>query len=152
MRILLVEDDQSIAKVLKHFLSEHKLEVFCASDASSAKILFKKHCFDALLIDVQLPDSSGFELYDALKSSDQTQGLDIPIMYMSGVKVDIDSISSGYRHGACDYILKPFDSEILLKKLQALLQMSSRIKELEYVVEEKAAFEEELLHLDTDFF
>ncbi len=151
-RILLVEDDTSIAALVQHFLSKNQLEVLCAKDAASAKALFNCQSFDALLIDVQLPDSSGFELYDALKASGQTQDLDIPIMYMSGVKVDIDSISLGYSHGACDYILKPFDLAILLKKLQALLQMSTRIKELEYVVEEKAALEEELLHLDTDFF
>ena len=151
-RILLVEDDKAIATVLQHFLSENQLDVLCAKDATSAKALFNCHRFDSLLIDVQLPDGSGFELYDALKASDQAQDLDIPIMYMSGVKVDMDSISSGYSHGACDYILKPFDPAILLKKLQALLQMSTRIKELEYVVEEKVALEEELLHLDTDYF
>ena len=150
--ILLVEDDTFILKLLSSFLKQQGFELSCASSAEEAKLFFKLYEMDALIIDVQLPDVSGFELYTTLnKRSKLKSDLDIPIIYMSGAKIDMESIQEGYDHGAQDYILKPFEPAMLLNKLKVLLEMSTRIKELEYVVEEKIALEEELLHLDNEW-
>ena len=149
--ILLVEDDRRILKILSSFLKHEGYELSCASSAQEAKLFFKLYEIDALIIDVQLPDASGFELYNALNKQSKTKSnLDIPIIYMSGAKIDMQSIQEGYDHGAQDYILKPFEPAMLLNKLNVLFEMNTRIKELEYVVEEKIALEEELMYLDND--
>jgi len=115
-RILLVEDDLNFGAVLKSYLELNDLLVDWVDDGKNALGQFEKQAYHLVLLDVMLPHIDGFTIAREIRSKDAKT----PFIFITA-KTLRDDIVQGYKTGADDYITKPFDSEILLYKVKAIL-------------------------------
>ena len=122
-RILLVEDDQSFGAVLKDYLSINNFEVTLAADGELGLKAFTDGEFDICIFDVMMPKKDGFSLAEDVKKLNKAT----PIIFLTAKNLRED-ILRGYQIGADDYITKPFDTELLLYKIKAILQRSSTLE------------------------
>lgn len=116
-RILLVEDDPNFGIVLKDYLMLNDYNVTHAKDGIEGLIMFKNAEYDLCILDVMMPRKDGFSLAEDIRSTDKQ----IPIIFLTA-KTMKEDVLKGYRVGADDYLNKPFDSEVLLHKIKAILQ------------------------------
>lgn len=123
-KILLVEDDTNFGKVLKNYLELNDYVVELARDGILGLAAFKREKYDLCLLDVMMPNLDGFSLAEEIRNID----LDIPLFFLTAKNMKED-ILTGYKLGADDYILKPFDSEILLHKIKAILKRNNETTE-----------------------
>ena len=148
-RILLVEDDPNFGTVLKDYLSLNDYNVTHAKDGLEGLIMFKNDDFDLCILDVMMPRKDGFSLAKDIRSTNS----EVPIIFLTA-KTMKEDVLKGYQAGADDYLNKPFDSEVLLYKIKAILQR----KESEHNIEEdtfefkigKFEFNSKLRHLSFD--
>jgi DNA-binding response OmpR family regulator len=134
-RILVVEDDESIAKVLQKNLTATGYAVAAYHDGeAAAQALSVDADFDLALLDVMLPGLDGFELMGYLKHHD------IPVIYLTA-KSDLSSKLQGLRSGAEDYIVKPFEVLELLVRIEKVLERAGKTQQIFCV----AGFEVNLL-------
>jgi DNA-binding response OmpR family regulator len=115
-RILIVEDDSSLAQIIRDNLLLDGFDVEWASHAERALGLYRSFGPDLVLLDVMLPDLSGFELARALRHGGKT-----PIIILSARGEKTDKLT-GLRLGADDYITKPFDMEELVARINTVLR------------------------------
>lgn len=116
-KILLCEDDQNLGMVLKNYLELSDYEVILERDGRLGLAAFQREKFDLCLLDVMMPNMDGFTLAEEIRDIDP----DVPLFFLSA-KTMKDDIIQGYKLGADDYITKPFDSEVLLLKIKAILK------------------------------
>ncbi|WP_210464591.1 response regulator transcription factor [Rufibacter roseolus] len=116
-RLLLVEDDPNFGMVLKDYLELHDYAVTLCTDGMQGLHMFQKEMFDGCILDVMMPLKDGFSLAADIKKADPL----MPVIFLTAKAMKADMLE-GFRIGADDYITKPFDSEILLCKLKAILQ------------------------------
>src|ERR1700744_6532539 len=116
-KILLVEDDTNLGQVLKNYLELHDFIVELCRDGLLGLAAFRREKFDLCLLDVMMPNMDGFTLAEEIRDVDP----DIPLFFLSA-KTMKEDIIQGYKLGADDYITKPFDSEVLLMKIKAILK------------------------------
>ena len=116
-KILLVEDDPNFGTVLKDYLALNDYDVTLAKDGLDGLITFKNEDFDICILDVMMPKKDGFTLAKDIR----TVNTEIPIIFLTAKSMKED-ILKGYQVGADDYLNKPFDSEVLLYKIKAILQ------------------------------
>ncbi len=121
-KLLLVEDDPSFGAVLKDYLTLNDYDVTLAVDGEDGLEKFKNGTFDLCLSDVMMPKKDGFTLAKEIIDLNP----DVPIIFLTAKNMRED-ILTGYKLGANDYITKPFDSEVLLYKINAVLQRNSTI-------------------------
>ncbi len=119
-KILLVEDDPNFGIVLKDYLAMNDFEVVHAKNGMEGFEKFKKDKFDVCILDVMMPYKDGFTLAKEIREKDEN----VPIMFLTA-KTMKEDVLKGYKSGADDYLNKPFDSEVLLAKIQAILQRKS---------------------------
>ena len=115
-RILVVEDDSSLAQILRDNLLLDGFDVEWAPQADRALSLYRSFVPDLVLLDVMLPDLSGFELARVLRHGGKT-----PIIILSARGEKTDKLT-GLRLGADDYITKPFDMEELVARINTVLR------------------------------
>jgi DNA-binding response OmpR family regulator len=115
-RIFLVEDDLSFGSVLKSYLEINDYGVDLVDDGKIAVDTFRRGVYDLCILDVMLPHVDGFTIATEIRSMNQT----IPIIFLTAKKLKEDLLH-GYGVGADDYITKPFDTEILLCKIKAII-------------------------------
>ncbi len=118
--IFLVEDDLSFGAVLKSYLEINDFDVDWIDDGQDAMTHFKKNSFDICILDVMLPHVDGFTIASEIR----TMNTGIPILFLTAKNLRED-VLKGYRTGADDYISKPFDTEVLIFKLKAILKRQS---------------------------
>jgi len=116
VKIFLVEDDLSFGSVLKSYLEINDFSVEWVDDGKYAVDHFRKGMFDICILDVMLPHVDGFTVAREIR---QINNL-IPIVFLTAKKLKED-VLTGYDAGGDDYITKPFDTEILLAKIRAIL-------------------------------
>jgi len=116
VRIFLVEDDLSFGSVLKSYLEINDFSVEWVDDGKYAVDHFRKGMFDICILDVMLPHVDGFTIANEIR---QINNL-VPIIFLTAKKMKED-VLKGYNVGGDDYITKPFDTDILLAKLRAIL-------------------------------
>jgi len=116
-KILLCEDDTNLGMVLKNYLELNEYDVILERDGRLGLAAFQREKFDICLLDVMMPNMDGFTLAEEIRDVDP----DIPLFFLSA-KTMKDDIIQGYKLGADDYITKPFDSEVLLLKIKAILK------------------------------
>jgi DNA-binding response OmpR family regulator len=116
-KILLCEDDTNLGMVLKNYLELNDYEVILERDGRLGLAAFQREKFDICLLDVMMPHVDGFTLAEEIRDVDP----DIPLFFLSA-KTMKEDIIQGYKLGADDYITKPFDSEVLLMKIKAILK------------------------------
>lgn len=119
MKLLLVEDDLNFGAVLKSYLELNDFEVDWVSDGRNAFPQYEKNTYSLVLLDVMLPNEDGFSIAKKIKES----GSSTPFIFITAKTLRND-IVEGYKTGADDYITKPFDSEILLYKIRAVITRS----------------------------
>lgn len=116
-KILLVEDDPNFGTVLKDYLAMNDYDVTHAKNGMEGFEKFKKDDFDLCILDVMMPYKDGFTLAREIRSRNE----EIPIIFLTAKSMKED-VLKGYKVGADDYLNKPFDSEVLLMKIQAIIQ------------------------------
>lgn len=115
--LLLVEDDKNFGMVLKDYLLLNGYEVTHVVDGELALEVLGKQHFDLCIFDVMMPKKDGFTLAKMAKQ----KLLTMPFVFLTAKSLKEDIIQ-GYQLGADDYIVKPFDSEVLLHKLKVILK------------------------------
>lgn len=118
MKILIVEDDKSIASGLEYSLQVEQYETFLCHDASSAKQLILEHLhkIDLCLLDLSLPDGSGYDLCRLIKERS-----DIPVIFLTALDDEVNVVM-GLDMGADDYITKPFRIRELMSRMNSVLR------------------------------
>jgi two-component system OmpR family response regulator len=119
-KILLTEDDPNFGMVLKNYLELNDFEVTLAKDGNEGYAKFISGKYDICLLDVMMPYKDGFTLAREIREKDGS----VPILFLTAKSMKEDMLA-GFQVGADDYITKPFDSEVLLYKLKAILKRSS---------------------------
>lgn len=124
-RILVVEDDSEIRKLLKDYLTGYDYDVTEAKEGNQASMLIASECFDVILMDMMLPFRSGDVLIKELRSrKDDIKAARTPVIVISaksGSETRIETI----RIGADDYIIKPFNLDEVLVRIEAVLRRSA---------------------------
>ncbi|OTG92286.1 response regulator transcription factor [Acinetobacter sp. ANC 3813] len=118
--VLMVEDHYELASTLCEFLEEHDFVVDHARNLDAARHLLKQRPYHVLLLDINLPDGSGYELCDWLRNQ---QGMDIPVLMLTA-RDTLDDKLKGFQSGTDDYLVKPFDFNELVMRVQALIKRS----------------------------
>lgn len=116
-KILLVEDDPNFGSILKDYLILNEFEVTLAKNGMEGFEKFKKDTFDLCILDVMMPYKDGFTLAKEIREKNK----EVPIIFLTAKSMKED-VLKGYKVGADDYLNKPFDSEVLLMKIKAILQ------------------------------
>ena len=124
MRILLVDDEDSIRNLVKFNLVEEGYEVVTAADGKKALQKYHEEHFDLLILDVMLPEIDGFSIAEQVRLTN----MEVPIIMLTAKDGAQDRVT-GLRRGADDYLTKPFNLEELLLRVQKLLQRSSKSPE-----------------------
>ncbi len=114
--IFLVEDDLSFGAVLKSYLELNDFEVSWVDDGKLAFDRFRNGKFDICLLDVMLPNVDGFTIGTEIRKLDKK----IPFIFLTAKTLKED-ILKGFNIGADDYVTKPFDTEVLICKIKAIL-------------------------------
>lgn len=115
-RIFLVEDDLSFGSVLKSYLEINDYSVDWIDDGKYAVEHFRKGIFDICILDIMLPHVDGFTIAAEIRKINTI----VPIIFLTAKKLKED-VLKGYGVGGDDYVTKPFDTEILLAKIRAIL-------------------------------
>jgi len=121
-KILLVEDDTNLGAVLKHYLEIHDYKVVLERDGILGLAAFRREKFDLCLLDIMMPNMDGFTLAEEIRNVNP----DVPLFFLSAKSVKEDIIH-GYKLGADDYIVKPFDSDVLLLKIKAIIKRNEEV-------------------------
>lgn len=119
--ILLIEDDVALNKAISVYFKKENFQVdsfFCGHDMIDA---LEKNNFDIIILDINLPDLSGFDLIKQIKLINSN----IPVIILSACDLDSD-ILHGFNLGAEDYVTKPFNIEILHKKINVILKRNTK--------------------------
>ena len=129
--ILLVEDDQNFGDVLRSYLEMHDYIVTLAQDGEEGIASFNKGTFDLCIFDVMMPKKDGFTLAKEVREVNK----DVPIIFLTA-KTMKEDVLQGFKIGADDYISKPFNSEELLLRIQAIIKRSGGKAEPEEDIKE----------------
>lgn len=119
IKILLVEDDETISFGIRLALTRKGYEVVCGFSMEEGKRLFEED-MSLILLDLNLPDGNGYDFCGWVKEK-----CDTPIIFLT-VRDDVDDITRGLNMGADDYITKPFHIAVLESRIQAVLRRISR--------------------------
>ncbi len=130
MKILLLEDDYSLATSLKEILELEEYEVDIASNAEEAYEKSFNNSYDLYIFDINLPDESGIEVLKNLKKADDKT----PAIFLTAL-TDLNTMAQAFEAGSEDYIKKPFDIDELLIRVRAKMKKKHspiKIDNLEY--------------------
>lgn len=119
-KILVVDDDRDILKMVKQYMTKNGLPVVITDNGSEALLLVKDSRPDIILCDAQMPGLDGHAICRALKREAKTAS--IPIVLMSGALTGDKDVITGLEVGADDYILKPFSLPVLMARLNTVLR------------------------------
>jgi len=115
-KILFVDDDQRLCRLVKRYIENHGNEFVCAYNANDAHKMLEDHNISLALLDIMLPDRDGLTLAHEIRNLSN-----IPIIFLSA-KTDIDDKVNGLEAGADDYITKPFEEKELIARIQTVLR------------------------------
>ena len=119
--ILLIEDDRPLNKAISVYFKKEKFYVLSSFSGQEALDILFQNNLDLIILDINLPDLSGFDLIEQIK----IMNLNIPILILSACDLDSD-ILHGFNLGAEDYVTKPFNIEILHKKINVILKRNTK--------------------------
>ncbi|AZV58998.1 response regulator transcription factor [Clostridium sp. AWRP] len=122
-KILIIEDDLSIAELIRDYLELEDFEVVICTDGIEGLNNFKENKFDLLILDIMLPQLDGFSILHSIQEEK-----DIPVLLVSAKKEEIDKIK-GLTLGADDYITKPFSPSELVARVKSHIKNYEKIKD-----------------------
>ena len=111
MNILIVDDDFKIREIVKEYASIDGYSIFEASNGKETFDIISKIKLDIIILDVMLPDMTGFEIVKKIK--------DIPVLMLSAKSEEVDKLT-GFENGAIDYITKPFSPKELMARIKVI--------------------------------
>lgn len=117
IKILIVEDEQKVARFIKSGLEDHDYHVDVAFDGKIGLLFFQQTDYDLILLDVNLPEINGFDLCKRIRTVNQK----VPILMLTALGLT-DHKVEGFESGADDYLVKPFEFRELLVRIKALLK------------------------------
>lgn len=120
MNVLIVEDDESIANLIRINLTAEGYKCVCAYDGKTGADYIEKGGLDLILLDIMLPEIDGYELLEYVKP------IGTPVIFLTA-KSGIDDRIKGLKMGADDYIVKPFQIGELMARVEALLRRYGKI-------------------------
>ena len=123
--VFVVEDDKDLAYLLEHNLKKEGFEVYVFYKGSDVFKALQSKKPDIFILDVMLPDYSGFKIAQSLKSNLEFQG--IPIVFLTAKDMERDKLE-GFSIGADDYITKPFSMKELIARIRAVLKRSGKLE------------------------
>src|SRR5262245_38495946 len=115
-RVLMIEDDRRLSEMVREYLEPFGIRLVTRTHAAEGVKLLKQEGFDALILDVMLPDQDGFEVCRKVRSES-----DLPVLMLTARGEETDRIV-GLEIGADDYLPKPFNPRELLARLRAILR------------------------------
>ena len=122
-KILIVEDDYNFGSILKDYLTLNSYKVVLATNGKDGYDKCFSDDFDLCILDVMMPYKDGFTLGKEIREKKE----DLPIFFLTAKTLKED-VLRGFKIGADDYLTKPFDSEVLLAKIKAILKRKNLIK------------------------
>ncbi|MCI7474135.1 MAG: response regulator transcription factor [Clostridiales bacterium] len=123
--ILVVEDEARIRDIIRDYFAAHGLDCDLARDGEEALDLLRDHDYDAMLLDVLMPNLDGFSVCRAVRAKSQ-----LPILFLTALGSEED-VLQGYALGADDYVTKPFSLAVLLAKTKAVIRRSRGVGDSE---------------------
>ncbi len=124
MKILLVEDNDSIILGLEYLLNEEGYQFMAARTYEEAVTLYGQEYFDLVLLDISLPDGNGFELCRRIKKEQE-----LPVIFLTAKEEEKDVVQ-GFDVGADDYIQKPFRNRELISRVKNVLRRCGKDQEV----------------------
>ncbi|MDM8549437.1 response regulator [Desulfobacterales bacterium HSG2] len=144
-RILVVDDNLNILKLLKNILTEHDYQVCFATNGPRALLAVQTETPDLILLDVRMPDMDGYEVCQQLKSDPGTQ--DIPVIFITA-RHELGDKMKAFSVGGVDYLTKPFEAEEVIARVKTHLTINSlkrRLQKANETLEEKVRIRTEAL-------
>lgn len=139
-KILIVEDEKNISKLIQDTLSLASYETECSFDGEDALKKIKSNTYDLILLDIMLPKLNGFEVVKELKQ------IDTPIIFLSA-KNDVGTIVEGLKCGGQDYMTKPFEPLELLARIELRIKDKQEkeycFKDIKINMETRTVYKEE---------
>lgn len=129
IKILVVEDDIKLNKLVRKALEEEGYDAYMALNADSALQMFKEGHYDLIISDIMMPVKDGFALAEEVREFNSS----VPILFMTAID-DFEAKKRGYELGIDDYMVKPIDTQELLLRVGALLRRSQIVSERKLVV------------------
>jgi len=124
MRLLYVEDEIFLGKIVKETLESRGFEISMVTDGDLAVEEFKSYQPEVCVLDVMLPNKSGFEIAQEIRKADPG----VPILFLTA-RSQVEDVLKGFGSGGNDYLKKPFSMEELIARIHNLKNMSGRKKE-----------------------
>lgn len=138
MEILLVEDNEMVAKGLVYLLTQKGYDVVHKTNVSKTKEFLENEKVSLIILDIALPDGDGFTLYEK-----EIKQKNIPTIYLTA-KDEEDNIVKGLEQGADDYITKPFSSRELIARINRIIRKNQvvKIKDIEFDLDKMVVYKE----------
>jgi two-component system sensor histidine kinase/response regulator len=150
--ILIVDDKPENIIALKRILEKHQFEVDSALSGEEALKKVLKNNYDLIILDVQMPGLDGFEVAESISGYSKTK--DIPIIFLSAVNVNKQFISKGYASGGRDYLVKPFDPDVLVLKVKTFIKLYEQtcaLQNMQQVLVEEIEFRKQAERTKDEF-
>ncbi|MCM3731180.1 response regulator transcription factor [Fictibacillus nanhaiensis] len=128
-KILIVDDEERMVELIALYLKPYNYEIIKCFSGNEAVEIIKKEHIHLVLLDVMMPDLDGWETIRLIR-----EWLQVPIIMLTARNEKLD-IVKGLKLGADDYITKPFDEEILLARIEAVLRRSQQETDIEFGIE-----------------
>ncbi|MBI4350644.1 MAG: response regulator transcription factor [Elusimicrobia bacterium] len=119
-KILIIDDDNAILKLVKKYLSSTGYGAVITDNGSEGLLLFRESRPDLVLVDAEMPGLDGHAVCRVIKK--EAAARSVPVIIMSGAKIEEKDMLSGFAGGADDYVLKPFSLPVLAARIQAVLR------------------------------
>ena len=126
--VLVVDDDKRNLRVMEKVLSGMPLTIHTVENGEKALSLLLRHNFALILLDVQMPGMSGYEVASIIRGDDSLK--EIPIIFVTAISKEDESVFEGYEKGAVDYLFKPLKPIIIRSKVAIFLELFNQKKQL----------------------
>lgn len=140
--ILVVDDQKMNILLLENLLRKVKANILKAYSGKEALEIIENNEFALMIFDVQMPGMDGFELAEKVRDFEQCQST--PVIFVSAIFTDNESISKGYHTGAVDYLTKPVNPHILISKVEIFLEL---YRQKQQAIAQKLQMEQEIQRL-----
>lgn len=127
-KILIIDDDEDLSFIISEMLESYGYQITCAGDSETAFALLSENTYHLILLDINLPDTTGFELCRELRRMST-----VPVIFASARTSETDRIT-GFDIGGDDYLPKPYSMKELLSRVNALIRRTYGFKEAERIV------------------
>jgi signal transduction histidine kinase/BarA-like signal transduction histidine kinase len=124
IKILIVDDYRENIEALSQLIPKEKVEIYSAMNANEALELVSRHEFSLALLDVQMPETTGFELADIIRGVKKFKTL--PIIFVTAQPEDSNLIFKSYESGAVDLLFKPLDPNVVRAKVQTFVELAEQ--------------------------